>query len=98
MQISLRLEARLDIYEASLFYDRQSQGLGSKFVESIFQDFERLGRTAGIHSRRGRFFRIFSEKFPYVICYDIQGVEIIVVAVLSCRMRPESIDGTLDER
>ena len=41
MQISLRLEARLDIYEASLFYDRQSQGLGSKFVESIFQDFER---------------------------------------------------------
>jgi hypothetical protein len=36
-----------------------------------------------------------------MICYDIQDIQgdaIVVVAVLSCRMRPESIDRTLGER
>jgi hypothetical protein len=88
----------MDIYEASRFYDRQSDGLGDKFVESIFEDLQRLEQLAGIHSRRGRYFRILSQKFPYMICYDIQEDEIVVVAVLSCRMRPESIDRTLGER
>jgi len=73
MQIRLRPEARLDIYEASRFYDRQSDGLGDKFVESIFEDMERLSQFAGIHSKLGRYFRILSQKFPFMICYDVNG-------------------------
>ncbi len=46
MQISLRPEARIDIYDASRFYDRQSDGLGDKFIESIFCDLDRLERLA----------------------------------------------------
>jgi plasmid stabilization system protein ParE len=98
MQIRLRPEARLDIYEASRFYDRQSDGLGDKFVESIFEDMERLSQFAGIHSKLGRYFRILSQKFPFMICYDVNGEEIVVVAVLSCRMLPATINDTLDER
>jgi plasmid stabilization system protein ParE len=98
MQIRLRPEARLDIYEASRFYDRQSDGLGDKFVESIFEDMERLSQFAGIHSKLGRYFRILSRKFPFMICYDVSGEEIVVVAVLSCRMLPATINDTLDER
>ena len=98
MQIRLRPEARLDIYEASRFYDRQSDGLGDKFVESIFEDMVRLSQFAGIHSKLGRYFRILSQKFPFMICYDVNGEEIVVVAVLSCRMLPATINDTLDER
>jgi plasmid stabilization system protein ParE len=98
MQIRLRPEARLDIYEASRFYDRQSDGLGDKFVESIFGDMEHLSQFAGIHSKLGRYFRILSQKFPFMICYDVSGEEIVVVAVLSCRMLPATINDTLDER
>ena len=98
MKIRLRPEARLDIYEASRFYDRQSDGLGDKFVESIFEDMERLSQFAGIHSKLGRYFRILSQKFPFMICYDVNGEEIVVVAVLSCRMLPATINDTLDER
>ena len=98
MQIRIRPEARLDIYEASRFYDRQSDGLGDKFVESIFEDMERLSQFAGIHSKLGRYFRILSRKFPFMICYDVNGEEIVVVAVLSCRMLPATINDTLDER
>jgi plasmid stabilization system protein ParE len=98
MQIRIRPEARLDIYEASRFYDRQSDGLGDKFVESIFEDMERLSQFAGIHSKLGRYFRILSRKFPFMICYDVSGEEIVVVAVLSCRMLPATINDTLDER
>jgi plasmid stabilization system protein ParE len=98
MQIRLRPEARLDIYEASRFYDRQSDGLGDKFVESIFEDMERLSQFAGIHSKLGRYFRILSQKFPFMIYYYVNGEEIVVVAVLSCRMLPATINDTLDER
>ena len=98
MKVKLRPEARLDIFQESRFYDRQSDGWGDKFVESIYDDLERLETLAGIHSKRGRYFRIFSRKFPYMICYDIQGEDILVVAVLSCRMLPESIGETLDDR
>jgi plasmid stabilization system protein ParE len=98
IQIRLRPEARLDIYEASRFYDRQSDGLGDKFVESIFEDMERLSQFAGIHSKLGRYFRILSQKFPFMIYYYVNGEEIVVVAVLSCRMLPATINDTLDER
>ena len=97
MQIRLRVEARLDIYEASRFYDRQSDGLGDRFIKSIFEDLDRLERLAGVHSKRGRYYRLLSQRFPYMVCYDIQGEEIIVIAVLSCRMRPDSIDVLLEE-
>jgi hypothetical protein len=33
-----------------------------------------------------------------MICYDVSGEEIVVVAVLSCRMRPATMNDTLDER
>jgi hypothetical protein len=98
MRIRLRPEARLDIFQASTFFDDRSDGLGDKFVRSIFEDFERLEYAAGIHEKRGRYYRIFSRRFPYMICYDVIGDEILVIAVLSCRLRPDAIDETLDER
>ncbi len=98
MLVRLRPEARQDIYNASQFYDRQSAGLGDHFVKSIFEDLERLELLAGIHSKRGAYYRILSEKFPFIICYDLREAWIEVIAVLSCRMKPEKIDAELSQR
>ncbi len=58
MIVRLLLEARLDIFEASRFYDRQKDGFGDYFVSCIFQDIERLERFAGIHEKRGNYCRL----------------------------------------
>jgi hypothetical protein len=98
MRVKLRPEARIDIYRASCFYDEKSPGWGDKFVQSIFEDLSRLETFAGVHAKRGRYFRTFSQKFPFAICYDLDGNDIVVIAILSCRMHPKTIDATLDER
>ena len=38
MIVKLRREARLDLFEASRFYDRQGAGLGDYFLKCIFED------------------------------------------------------------
>ena len=75
MIVRLLLEARLDIFEASRFYDRQKDGLGDYFVSCIFQDIERLERFAGIHEKRGNYCRLISERFPFMICYQLASNE-----------------------
>jgi len=89
MIVKLLPEARLDLYEASRFYDRQKEGLGDHFIKSMFEDFERLENLAGIHEKYGNHFRILSERFPFMICYQIDDNLIRVVAVLDCRRDPQ---------
>ena len=95
MIVRLLLEARLDILEASRFYDRQNDGLGDYFVSCLFEDFEKLERFAGIHERRGNYLRLISERFPFMICYQLTEDEIQIVAVLDCRQDPRTIDRRL---
>lgn len=95
MIVRLLLEARLDIFEASRFYDRQKDGLGDYFVSCIFQDIERLERFAGIHERRGNYCRLISERFPFMICYQLASDGIQIVAVLDCRQNPITISRRL---
>jgi hypothetical protein len=98
MKVKLRPEARQDIYEASLFYDLQSDGLGDHFIKCIFEDLQRLELFAGIHSKRSNYYRILSQKFPFIICYELSDNRIEVIAILSCRMRPERIDSVISRR
>ena len=98
MQVRLRPESRHDIYHASRFYDQQSPGLGDHFVKCIFEDLQRLEGTAGIHAKHHDYFRIFSEKFPFIICYILSDDVVDVVAVLSCRMKPQTISKELINR
>lgn len=98
MQVKLRPEARRDIFDASRFYDCLSEGLGEHFVICIFEDLARLESLAGIHSKHGDYYRILSERFPFMICYDLCEEWIDVIAVLSCRMRPDRIDTKLSQR
>gem|GEM_PF-6924836 len=43
--------------------------LADYFLNCLFEDFDRLERFAGIHERRRNYFRLISERFPYLICY-----------------------------
>lgn len=98
MVVKLLREARLDLFKASKFYDRQSDGLGDYFLKCIFEDLGRLEAFAGIHERQGSYLRILSKRFPFMICYHIVDEMIHVVAILDCRQSPDVIDSCLIER
>jgi hypothetical protein len=74
-----------DITEGFQFYNQQSEGLGSYFIDSIFSDIESLYIHAGIHEKHFGYHRLLSNRFPFAIYYKIKDDVIQVYAILDCR-------------
>jgi plasmid stabilization system protein ParE len=91
MQAVVLPSARDDLADGFDFYERQQEGLGNYFLESLFSDIESLRLFAGIHVKVFGFHRTLSKRFPYAIYYDVEGRAFRVWAVLDCRRDPVSI-------
>ena len=91
MKIAILPSARDDLADGFDFYERQSEGLGSYFLEALYADVESLRLYAGIHRKVFGFHRLLSKRFPYAAYYDLEGRTIRVWAVLDCRQDPETI-------
>ncbi len=50
MRIKILSSATDDIIEGFRFYEKQSEGLGSYFIDAIFSDIDSLKIYAGIHA------------------------------------------------
>jgi plasmid stabilization system protein ParE len=84
-----------DLADGQDFYERQRQGLGEYFLNSLFSDIDSLILYAGIHRRIFGFHRLLSKRFPYGIYYQIQDKNIVVYRVLDLRQNPRKIRATL---
>ena len=91
MRVELRVEARHDLIEGALFYERQREGLGDYFTGCLFEDLHRLEGEAGIHAIVYGLHRKLSQKFPFAIYYRVGKPVIDVVAILDCRRDPDAI-------
>jgi hypothetical protein len=95
MRVELRVEARRDLLEGALFYERQREGLGDHFTDCLFEDLDRLEKEAGIHATVFGLHRKLSKRFPFAIYYKIDDLVIDVVAILDCRRDPDTIAARL---
>ena len=91
MRIELRIEARHDLVEGALFYEKQREGLGDYFTDCLFDDLDRLQGEAGIHAIVYGLHRKLSKKFPFPVYYRTEESVIDVVAILDCRGDPDAI-------
>jgi plasmid stabilization system protein ParE len=91
MKIVVLPSARDDLGDGSSFYERQGEGLGDYFLESLFSDIESLRIFAGIHLKVHGYYRLLSKRFPYAIYYHSSNETIRIVAVLDCRQDPDAI-------
>jgi plasmid stabilization system protein ParE len=97
IKIRISNEALGDLDDGFWFYDAQEAGLGDYFASQLRADIEGLKITAGIHTKRERFYhRILSHRFPYAIYYTFGGDEAVVWAVVDCRRNPEWIRKRLE--
>ena len=91
MSIRILSLATEDIDSGRRFYERQQQGLGVYFLDSIFSDIDSLLLYAGVHQQIFGYYRSLSKRFPYAIYYKLNGEIIEVWRVFDCRQNPSRI-------
>ena len=95
MKIKIHEGAERDLLEGFKFYEKQVEGLGNYFIDSIFSDIESLQIYAGIHSIHFGYHRLLAKRVPFAIYYRIQNSAIQIYAILDCRRNPTWISGRL---
>ena len=91
MKIEVLEEAKEDLISGYHFYEKQSPGLGSYFLDSLYSDIDSLVLYAGIHRVIFGLHRCLSRRFPFAIYYRIENDTIRIRAVLDCRSHPALI-------
>ncbi|MBI4595952.1 MAG: type II toxin-antitoxin system RelE/ParE family toxin [Candidatus Tectomicrobia bacterium] len=90
MKIRLLSSALDDLYDGRLFYEKQGEGLGEYFYDSLFSDIDSLILHGGIHPKYFGYHRMLSKRFPYAIYYKIENKSVVVVwRVLDLRRNPK---------
>ena len=100
-QIRMNLEildsAIKDLEKGRVFYERQDEGIGDYFLNSLFSEIDSLAMYAGIHRLIFGYHRLLSRRFPYAIYYKVDGGRAIVYRVLDCRRNPGKADAALGQ-
>lgn len=98
MNIKILPAANEDLINGYHFYEQQSPGLGSYFLDSLFSDIDSLLIYNGIHQQFfGKYYRLLSKRFPFAVYYTVEQPDVIIYAVLDCRRDPAWIEGRLME-
>jgi plasmid stabilization system protein ParE len=96
MRIKLLSSAQEDLYEGRLFYEKQGEGLGEYFFDSLFSDIDSLIFYGGIHQKVFGYHRMLAKRFPYAIYYRLEEESVVVVwRVLDLRSDPYKIKQAL---
>lgn len=89
-KIRILTVARRDLVEGYRFYEKQAEGIGRYFLDTLYSDIESLRIHAGVHAVCfSGYHRLLSRRFPWSVYYRIEGDEIRVHAVLDSRRNPD---------
>ncbi|MBT4526471.1 MAG: type II toxin-antitoxin system RelE/ParE family toxin [Deltaproteobacteria bacterium] len=91
MKVKILDVAEKDLEDGFKFYERQSTGLGSYFLDSLYSDIDSLKFFEGIHAKVFGYYRLLSKRFPFAVYYRLAEKEVLVMAVLDCRRNPSWI-------
>ena len=92
MRVRILSSALNDLVIGREFYERQAEGIGDYFFDSIFSDIDSLSLFGGIHQKVLGFHRFLAHRFPYAIYYKRDPKStVIVYRVLDCRQDPAKI-------
>jgi hypothetical protein len=98
MRIKILASAVDDLHAGRLFYEKQGEGLGEYFFNSLFSDIDSLVLYAGIHPKVYGYHRLLSKRFPYAVYYTREDALAVVWRVLDLRRHPDAIRQGLDRR
>ncbi len=68
MKIKILKSANQDLIDGYYFYEKQTEGLGIYFMDTLFSDIDSLKIYSGIHSiHLERYHRLLSKRFPFAV-------------------------------
>ena len=89
MKVRILTSAFNDLAAGRGFYDKQGEGLGDYFFDSVFSDIDSLALYGGIHRKVFGHHRLLASRFPCAIYYRIDATgSVVVYRVLDCRREP----------
>ena len=89
MKIRILSSAAHDLIDGYKFYEKQAEGIGQYFLDSLYSDIDSLVITAGIHATIfGNYQRLLSKRFPFAVYYKTENNIALIYAVLDCRKKP----------
>ena len=92
MRVRILSSALDDLAIGREFYERQAEGIGDYFFDSLFSDIDSLSLFGGIHRKTLGFHRLLAHRFPYAIYYKMNSkASVVVYRVLDCRQNPAKI-------
>lgn len=92
MRLRILDSALEDLDRGRLFYERQGQGLGVYFLDSLFAEIDSLVLYAGIDRKVFGFHRLIARRLPYGVYYRLEEDSVVVVwRVLDLRRSPSRI-------
>lgn len=95
MRVQVLDEATVDLAGGYRFYERQAEGLGEYFLDSLWSDINSLRLYGGIHAVYYGYHRMLSRRFPFAVYYRIEDGVARVRAVLDCRRDPNGVSERL---
>ena len=89
--VRLRLEAEIELFEATLWYETEREGLGFEFDAEIHQTLTRIseGPQQFPELKRG-IRRALVDRFPYGVFFVEVGDEISVIGVIHLHRDPKT--------
>ena len=92
MNVRILTSAFNDLAAGFEFYERQGEGVGAYFFDSLFSEIDSLSIFGGIHGKTKGFHRLLARRFPFAIYYKTDSDDSVVVyRVLDCRQDPGEI-------
>lgn len=91
MRIKILSAAETDLEEGYRFYESQSDGLGTYFLDTLYSDIDSLAYFAGMHRIVLGYHRLLSKRFPFAVYYRVVDDVVLVSAILDCRRNPNWI-------
>jgi hypothetical protein len=96
VKLEILESARKDLVDGFHFYEKQADGIGSYFLESMYSDIDSLIDNAGMHPVLfGEYHRLLAARFPFAVYYKVAVNIVLVYAVLDCRKEPAWIRSVL---
>lgn len=96
MKIKILRSASKDLQDGFRFYERQAEGVGRYFINTLFEEIDTLQSNGGIHPLfKSQYHRMLSRHFPYAIYYRMNDSLVVIYAVIHVRRNPKSIDERL---
>ena len=88
-RVSFHELAERELNDAALYYERESAGLGIKFLDEVENYIGAIAKNPNAGKRlRGQVRRRILRKFPYGILYSVREDGIRVLAIRYLKRRP----------